>query len=414
MTDETFSQALQRIRRERGVSYRQLAAACHINFGHLCKIEKGLRPCTVEAAEAIDRALDAEGALIAIARKERRQRARTAVPFDPMKRRTLVRWGATASALAGIGGFPNAEEPVGRVGAAEADRLLRAVLRLRQLGHLHGGEGLWQAATALVGDSHRLLEQGTYTITVEHRLLLTAGRAHMTAGWLAFDSGRHDVARTCYNEALNLGRQAGDAGIETHALANLAFQSNSLGRPREAVRLAETGTRVAAQHHRIARLAAMPHLRRAIAYATSADPGGSNAAISQARKILDREGDKPTADWCTFLTPVELDGVEGTCALKLGRPERAEQLLVRAVAGHADHFARNRALYRVRLARARLDRRVVDGSAEAANAALDDLSGELASWIVSTELASVADRFKSYSQLPEVERFLARYSRHAR
>jgi tetratricopeptide (TPR) repeat protein len=414
VTGETLSQAFQRIRRERGVSYRQLATACHVDSGYLCKIEKGVRPCTVEVAQAVDHALDAGGTLVAIARAERLQRIRSAVPFDPMKRRTLVRWGVTASALAGIGGVPDPADRVGKVGLADADRLLRAAVRLRQLGHQHGGESLWQAAAALVSDSYRLLEQGTYTVAVEQRLLRAAGRAHMAAGWLAFDAGRHDVARTCHNEALNLSRQAGDAATEAHALSNLAFQSNITGRPRESVRLAEAASRAAAQPHGIARLAAMPHLRRAVAYARTADRRGTDAAMAQARMVVDQDGDKPTADWCSFLTSVEMDGVEATCALELGRPEQAEPLLTRAIAGHSDQFARNRVLYRVRLARARLDRRAVDGAAEAANAVLDDLSGEVASWVVSTELTTIAERFQPYDELPEVERFLARFTGQTR
>jgi tetratricopeptide (TPR) repeat protein len=414
MTNETFSQAFQRLRRERGVSYRQLASASHVDSGYLCKIEKGVRPCTVEVAQAVDRALDAGGELVRIARAERLQRIRSAVPFDPMKRRTLVRWGVTASALAHIGGVGDPTERIGKVGIADADRLFRAALRLRQLGHQHGGESLWQAAATLVSDGYRMLEQGSYTVAVEQRLLGAAGRAHMAAGWLAFDAGRHDVARTCHNEALNLSRQAGDAGTEAHALANLAFQSNIIGRPREAVRLAEAASRAAAQPHGTTRLAAMPHLRRAIAYAATADAQSTDAAMAQARKVLDRDGDKPTVEWCSFLTHVELDGVEATCALELGRPEQAEALFERAIAGHSDQFARNRALYRVRLARARLDRRAVEGAAEAANAALDDLSGELASWVVNTELATIAERFKPYDELPGVELFLARYTGETR
>jgi tetratricopeptide (TPR) repeat protein len=385
-----------------------------VDSGYLCKIEKGVRPCTLEVAQAVDRALDAGGELVGVARAERIQRVRSAVPFDLMKRRTLMRWGITASALAGIGGVGDPAERIGKVGLADADRLLRAAVRLRQLGHQHGGESLWQAAAALVSDCYRMLEQGTYTVAVEQRLLGAAGRAHMTAGWLAFDAGRQDVARTCHNEALNLARQGDDAGTEAHALANLAFQSNIIGRPREAARLAEAASRAAAQPHGTPRLAAMPLLRRAMAYATTTDPHEADAAIAQARKVLDRDADKPTVDWCSFLTPVEVDGVEATCALELGRPERAEALLKRAIAGHTDQFARNRALYRVRLARARLDRRAIDGAAEAANAALDDLSGELASWVVSSELAIIAERCRPNDELPGVELFLARYTRQTR
>jgi len=46
-----------------------------------------------------------------------------------MRRRTLARWGVTASALAGIGRSPSPPEPIGRLGVADADRLLRAATR---------------------------------------------------------------------------------------------------------------------------------------------------------------------------------------------------------------------------------------------------------------------------------------------
>src|SRR5438046_1082954 len=126
------------------MSNRQLAVACHVDSGYLCKIEKGVRPCTVEVAEAVERALEAGGELVNIARAERLQRVRSAVPFDPMNRRTLMRWGVTAWALAGIGGVGDPAERVGKVGLADADRLVRAAIRLRQLGHQHGGDSLWE------------------------------------------------------------------------------------------------------------------------------------------------------------------------------------------------------------------------------------------------------------------------------
>src|SRR5262249_5668897 len=61
------------------------------------------RSCTLALARALDNALDADGQLVAIANAEQANRVRAAVPFDPMKRRTLVTWGLTASAAAGLG-----------------------------------------------------------------------------------------------------------------------------------------------------------------------------------------------------------------------------------------------------------------------------------------------------------------------
>ncbi len=93
----------------------------------------------------------------------------------------------------------------------------------------------------------------------------------------------------------------------------------------------------------------------------------------------------------------------------VGRASRAEALLEQSVASYGERHARNRALYRVRLARARLETGAVDGSAEAANVTLADLTAELASWRVSSELDEVARRLAEYPAVTGVERFLADY-----
>jgi hypothetical protein len=53
--------------------------------------------------------------------------------------------------------------------------------------------------------------------------------------------------------------------------------------------------------------------------------------------------------------------------------------------------------------------RAVDGAAEAANSALDDLSQELSSWWVNKELDNLARRLADYPTVSGVDRFLARY-----
>jgi hypothetical protein len=98
--------------------------------------------------------------------------------------------------------------------------------------------------------------------------------------------------------------------------------------------------------------------------------------------------------------------------VELGQAKRAEVLLERAIQELGGQFARNRTLYRVRLARARLDSRQADGAAEAANTALDDLETQVASWRVEEELAAVAARLGDFRQEQSVTMFLDRY--HAR
>jgi len=407
---ETFGDAVRRLRLAREVSLCKLSKLAPVDKGHLSKIENNKRHCSLTVAKALDSALSAGGELVALAKAEQARRVRAAVPFDPMRRRTIVKFGLTASAAAGMGVAGSDAGPVGKVGVTDAERLRRAATRLYSLDHQHGGESLWQAAIAQVQGGYLLLEQGRYSEVVGRQLLMATGRMQICAGWLAFDAGQHTVARSCYTEALALAKQANDTEVETHALANLAFQDNILGRPRQALRFADAAARVAAAPDASYQLATMPQLRKAIASSLVADVSGTNKAVACARRTLEYQANVSPEAWGAFLTPAEMDGVEATCAMNLGQSNRATHLLEGAVAGHADRYARNRALYQVRLAHARLDMNNVDGAAEAANAALDDLTDNVTSWRVSTELHVVAKALAAYPKVPGVECFLTRYN----
>jgi hypothetical protein len=327
-----------------------------------------------------------------------------AVPWDDMKRRTLVKWGVVTTAAAGLGvGASTA------VGLADVQRLQRAAARLHSLDQQHGGASLWQAALTQAHDGVQLLEYGSYTDSVGLRLVSATGRLQYCAGWLALDAGQHEIARTCFTDALTMSRHAEDAQTEMLALANLAMQSNDLARPREALRYAAGAEQAASGAAAAPWLAVIPQGRLAIASSLMGDACGADRAISQARRVLEHEDDTEPEEWSSFLSPSYVDGVEAACAMELQRAARAERLLEQAIAGYPQQCARNLALIRVRLARARLDQNAVDGAAEASHAALDDLSGEVASWRVGSELAAVAQRLAAYPEVEGVEGFLTRY-----
>ena len=97
-----------------------------------------------------------------------------------MRRRTLMT-GAAATAFAGLAGDAQARRPR-RLGASDADRVQQAVVRLYALDYQHGGESLWQSALSQVSESYTMLENDSYSSTIEARLLKAAGRMQMCAG----------------------------------------------------------------------------------------------------------------------------------------------------------------------------------------------------------------------------------------
>ena len=327
-----------------------------------------------------------------------------AVAFEDMRRRTLMKWGVAATASAGL------SSGVGtNVGVADVRRLQRAAARLHGLDQRHGGDTLWQAALVQAHDGAQLLEQGSYTETVGRLLLTATGQLQICAGWLALDAGQHQVARDCFGEALAMSRQADDPKIETRALANLAYQANLLDKPREAQRYAYGAEQAATGSGAPPWLAAIPQLRLAVSRSRTGNTRDADRAVSQARRVLDRDSDTSGEEWSAFLSSSEIDGIEATCAIELGRPAQAERLLEETIASYEQQFARNLAGWRVRLARARLAMGAADGAAEAAHGVLDDLAGEVASWRIGAELDAVAVRLTATPEIPEVAGFLDRY-----
>lgn len=329
----------------------------------------------------------------------------TEVASDPMKRRTLMKWGVATTAASGLG-----IEVLGHIGMADVRRLERTTDRLCNLDHRHGGETLWRAGVATAQEAAVMLEQGRYSTSVGQVLLAATGNLHIRTGWLACDAGQHDVARSSFTEALSISRQAGDAEIETRALAGLGFHSNLVGRPREGSRFSGAAEDAVRRLGPSSRMTAVPLLHLAVANARSNDFGGAQAAISRARKALDADRSEEPPPWAAFMSPMEIDAVDATCAVEVGKSARAEQLLEQAIAGYGDGFARNIALYRVRLAAARVQAGAIDGATEAAEDVLDTIAAGLDSWRVRLELGRVMDSLEAYPGAPGVQALQDHYA----
>ncbi len=240
-----------------------------------------------------------------------------------------MKWGVAATTAASLSTSAGTA-----VGMADVKRLQRSAARLHSLDQQHGGDTLWQAALAEACDGMQLLECGSYTDTVGQHLLIATGKLQICAGWMALDAGQHEVARSCFGEALAMSRQANDAQIETRALANLAFQSNMLGRPREALRYAAGAEHAATGHGSTVWLAAIPQLRLAIGSSLMANARDADRALSNARRVLERGNEAANEAWSAFLSPLEIDGAEARCAIELQRPSHAERLLEQTIAGY--------------------------------------------------------------------------------
>ncbi|WP_344611236.1 helix-turn-helix domain-containing protein [Dactylosporangium salmoneum] len=185
--DDDFPAALRRLRRTRGLSFRDLASLTQISAGHLSHLERPKRGWSPGVAAALDRALGADGVLITLAGRAPIQDPLSAIPSEVMQRRMFLQLGLVTSASIGI------PVPTAANGPAVVHRIVGETGRLHGLDHQHGGTTLWRAAYALLGDSYELIRRGSCRDPLEQDLLRCAtGRLHMCTGWLAFDAGRRD------------------------------------------------------------------------------------------------------------------------------------------------------------------------------------------------------------------------------
>jgi tetratricopeptide (TPR) repeat protein len=409
VSGENFGTELRRLRQAAGHTLRTFAPLVHLTYAHLSKVETGDRRPTQDLARLADQVLNAGGSLVALAAQERAVRVRTedeGKGVEEVHRRSLLNAAASlAVGVAGLAGIDIDPTTRRRLDMNDVTRIRAAVDRLWTADHGGGGADLWDLAVSRAHSVSLLLDLHDYNEQTGQALLTVAGQAYMAAGWLATDAERHDVARSCYNEALNLGEQATNAAITTHALANLALRSLLLSRPQEALRYVDAAGRALPSDAPV-RQAALLHMRRARALAQMGEATEAGQELTVSRRMLDRES-SPPPERLAFFTPAEVDANAAACASDLGQTQRAPTLLTQAINDYAPRFTRNRALYLVRLAGARTATGAPDGAAEATDEALDIL-GSVASPRVRTELATVTGQLNTYRHIPAVDAVLCR------
>ncbi|MFD3516201.1 tetratricopeptide repeat protein [Streptomyces sp. NPDC058657] len=299
-----------------------------------------------------------------------------------------------------------------RVGAGEAAAVEEAVRKIRLLDDRHGADALYRHADRPLQAAYALLDAGTVRRSVFDRLHSGAGELALTVGWLAHDSGRFDEARSHYAEALSTARVAGDAGLEAHAFCNMAFLARDAGRPREALRAAQAGQRVAGGLGSM-RLLSLLTLREAGGWAALGDRTGCAEALVRAKSLFQCGARENDPEWMSFFGPAELAALEAQCWSALGDWRRAARYAHRAADLQDPHFARNLALYQAELADDLARDGVPDEAAEVGHRVLDLLE-QVQSSRVHTMLAGTIRALLPHRRSPAIGAFLARHANTVR
>jgi transcriptional regulator with XRE-family HTH domain len=264
-----------------------------------------------------------------------------------------------ATGLLASAAIPYVQVPA-RVDVAHVRYLQAAVEQLRSRDQIQGGGAILPQALRQFIRARRMVNESDYTETVGRQLLTAAGTLGNLAGWAAFDYGDHRLARCMYHEASLLAASSGDIELQTRLWLNMSGQNSYLARTahhpglaREGLRLAQLAADVA-KHQPSPRLHALIALREAIASAQLGDATGFRAAITRARRELDRGPHLADPSWCGFVIEAEITGHEARGMMRLGLPDRSIALYENVI-DEARLTPRNRACWEAEFAGALLD-----------------------------------------------------------
>jgi hypothetical protein len=294
----------------------------------------------------------------------------------------------------------------GRVEGALVRQLRARTARLRRLDDILGGSETYPVYASELATTRKLVDVASYSEETGRGLLSVVAEQAQQAGWAAFDAGHQVRARELWRDSMTAATEAGDMSLVGNALAHLAYEKISAGRPATAE--ADASCRVIAPD--------TPPTVRALLYERAAwahaKAGPSHQAeveraLGSAAEALGSHPYRHGPDWAVWVDDRELQIMTGRCWSELQRPERAVPALTAALAGYDDAHARDKALYLTWLAGAHIDGGDVEQAVSVLGGAAD-LAAGVASVRPARRIDSVARRLNAHRSLSAVAKLLDR------
>lgn len=439
MSEETFGQALHRLRKVAGYSsLRAFAKAVNFSHVYLWQMESGAKVPPTETAEHLDQILGAHGRLarLAAASPQPVAAATTDDPdiglayaqawpegvetvtklwaHDAKRRSFLAGAGMTAAAYAVPAmrwlttdiSNPTAAGRVA-VGAPHVATVRETTAMWRRLDNRYGGG---HARASLVrfldGEVGPLLRDGRYDPKTGRQFAAAAAELTLTTGWAAYDTGRHGLAQRYFIQALRLAQEAKDRALGAEILSAMSHQAVFLGEAATAVDLARTARTTAASAG-IPALVAEAHVTQAHAHAIGGDERACTASLAEAERALDAADRSADPAWINYFGQAYLSAKFGWCFLALGKAAPARRFAEASLDMDGANYVRGKAFNLALLGRARmLGAADPAGAADAGLQALT-LTDQLQSARAATFLTQLADELIPHQRLPQAAQFRA-------
>lgn len=322
---------------------------------------------------------------------------------------------ATLSISGPVADFLAQAEPAARaprsVGRADVDLIAQSTQTFTSWDHRVGGELSVQAVAGQLRWAAGLLEAKNIQPQVRDDLHSAVGHLAQVAAWMSVDVGAHDSAERYFRFGLHCAEQARNTSLRAVVLADMSRQIFHLGRPQDALSLAELAQVRADQLPAPER--AMLGVVRARALAQLGRGADTRAAITRAEDDFGRRDSTPVPPWMEFFDGAELAGDAGHALFDLtaagANPQPALDQLGYASSQHTDDYARSRAFCQLKIATLwmRTDPSVAVAHARTAVTAAESLrSGRIRSYL--RELHGATTPHTKNSDVAELRRGISR------
>ncbi|WP_328825642.1 hypothetical protein [Streptomyces ureilyticus] len=310
-----------------------------------------------------------------------------------MDRRTFVADSIGVAAGLAVGpresnGLPEA------VGVAHLLELREGLRSLYTLDDAYGGGDVRSLAVRHLRRVRRIINTSSYPDTIGRQLQLLVGETAEHCAWLYYDADQQDTARRYWGEALTTATMLHDAGLQVLVLISLSMQASCEDRPRDGYDLARAAHSLAVPFGSSVLLSLIA-AREARALALMKDQSTARRRLADSMRMVDRsDSGRPAPDWAAFHGHAELDYAQGLLYSDTGHHKAAVPFLRAALAHQDRSYGRNRALYRMTLARSLIQAGEVDEGAAEAVASLTHLE-EVESGRVNRRVTEVRDLLRS-------------------
>ncbi|MFJ3310282.1 helix-turn-helix domain-containing protein [Streptomyces sp. NPDC086549] len=319
----TFAAELRRLRGQ--LTLRALARRANCSKSIISDLEHRRRTPTPRIAGALDKAVGADGTLVALADAERQRASERAAPtapdsavdgllreWDIVLRRNFLKGtsAATAALATGLGITTDLDGDSRDLLHAHQD--LRAVHG--RLDNLRGAQAVYRQAV----DHHQqiLAWHASATGAERQRLAALASDTGGFVGFLTYDLGQAELAATHYRDAAAHAQEAGDVSSCTNLLGQMSRILADLGHYDRALSLADRALHLAGTRAHPA-VRSWLHAVRSHHHGCLGAGPAARGDLGTAWTLLERADDGEKPPYIGYLSTAELNKWTGHTMLRL-------------------------------------------------------------------------------------------------